>query len=68
MLDDGGGQIVEGIRTDVSNFGNPGNIATAIINKWLGGTGMTPTWANLLECLKVASLNVLIADIEKKLL
>ena len=68
MLKDDNGHKVGNISTTVAHLGDPVKIATNIITDWLGGKGITPTWANLLACLRSAELNVLAGDIEEKLI
>ena len=67
MLHDRAGNKVAAIKKAQAN--DPVDITKEIVRRWLAKEGgVTPTWDELVQCLRHAQLNVLAEDIEKSLI
>ena len=66
LLDDETGATVDGIAQE--HRGNPDDINTEILKKWLQGRGRQPiTWRTLIEVLRDSQLTELADEIERNL-
>ena len=66
LLDDKKGNKVKNI--EVSEHGDPVDIAVEILRQWLQGKGRKPvTWQTLVKCLQNSDLNTLVDNMKRSL-